>query len=107
MATWATEVEESPQAGGQAGEMGSPPVIQMDERETRLTKSFAQQPSISAGCMPVLCCLLGHDVFFSRSLLLESCKWAKKIQGEAFFPFCNNNATWKEATEETKEKRGK
>lgn len=68
-ATRATEVEESPQAGGRAGGTGSPPAVRMDEKETRLTESFAQQPSISAGCRPVFCCLLGHDVFFSCGLL--------------------------------------
>lgn len=69
-ATWATGVGESTQVGAQVGHMGSPPVIQMGERESHLTANFAQQPSISAGCMPVLCCVLGHSVFFSCSLLL-------------------------------------
>lgn len=70
MAAWATEVEESPQTGGQVGEMVSSPVIQMDEREVYRTMRFAWQPYISAGYMPVLCCLSGHDVFFSHILLL-------------------------------------
>lgn len=85
--------------------MGSPPVIQMDERQSHLTEKFAQQPSIPAGCMPVLCCVLGHGVFFSYSVLLSGCKQPKKLQGEASFPFCNKNVAWKEAREETQEKR--
>lgn len=70
MATWATGVKESTLVGAQVGQMGSPPVIQMDERQSHLTEKFAQQPSIPAGCMPVLCCVLGHGVFFSYSVLL-------------------------------------
>lgn len=65
----ATELEESPQERGQAGETGSPTMIQMDERESHLIESSDQQTSLSAGCTPMLCCLWGHSVLFSCSLL--------------------------------------
>lgn len=70
VASWATAVEESSQVGRQAGETGSSPAIQMDDRETCQTDSFAQQPAISAGYLHLLCCLLRHAVLFSFSLLL-------------------------------------
>lgn len=55
---------------GTSGIDGVTSVIQVDERQSHLAKNFAQQPSIFAGCMPVLCCVLGHSVVFSCSLLL-------------------------------------
>lgn len=44
-------------------------------------------------------------MFFCCSFCSKAAISPKKLEGEDSFPFCSNNVVWKEAREETQERR--